>query len=415
MKWEKKALQEVADFSLGKMLDQKKNRGSLLPYLANVNVRWGSFDLQGLREMRFEPHEGERYGLRFGDIVMCEGGEPGRCAIWKDQLPNMMIQKALHRIRAHEFMDNRFLYYSFLLKGNTRGFDGLLTGSTIKHLPRQNLAKIEIDIPPIQIQRRVADILSTYDDLIDLNSRRIAVLEEMSRRLFDEWFIKLKFPGRTGSNHTAEFGTVPGNAVVVDLGAIMDFEGGSQPPKEEWSYEPQDGLVRMIQIRDYQSDSYISYVQDSNRLRKCTTKDVMIARYGASVARICWGLAGAYNVALVKVTPRVSHFREFLRIFLGSERFQQLLIGMSNRTAQAGFNKSMLKGINLVVPVDTNIVEKFEAIGSGFSDQILLLKNQSRLLRASLNILLPKLICGEIDLERIGHDVETDAKLIAAE
>jgi type I restriction enzyme S subunit len=96
MNWPTYKLGTVADFCLGKMLDQKKNRGELLPYLANINVRWGEFDLTDLREMRFEQHELERYGLRYGDIVMCEGGEPGRCAIWKEQRSAMMIQKALH-------------------------------------------------------------------------------------------------------------------------------------------------------------------------------------------------------------------------------------------------------------------------------------------------------------------------------
>lgn len=82
MKWERKCLEEVADFSLGKMLDQNKNKGVLRPYLANVNVRWGLFELENLRKMRFESHEVDRYGLKYGDIVMCEGGEPGRCAVW---------------------------------------------------------------------------------------------------------------------------------------------------------------------------------------------------------------------------------------------------------------------------------------------------------------------------------------------
>ena len=82
--WEKKTLTEIAEFRLGKMLDQKKNRGDLMPYLANLNVRWGEFDFSDLREMRFEPREIEQFGLKYGDIVMCEGGEPGRCAIWKD-------------------------------------------------------------------------------------------------------------------------------------------------------------------------------------------------------------------------------------------------------------------------------------------------------------------------------------------
>ena len=87
--WERKPLGAVADLCLGKMLDQNKNRGEPLPYLANVNVRWGEFELSDLRTMRFEPKEMDRYGLKFGDIVMCEGGEPGRCAIWKDQIPGI--------------------------------------------------------------------------------------------------------------------------------------------------------------------------------------------------------------------------------------------------------------------------------------------------------------------------------------
>lgn len=83
MNWSTRPLSEIADFTLGKMLDKAKNRGEPLPYLANVNVRWGEFDLDNLREMRFESHELERYSLKSGDIVMCEGGEPGRCALWK--------------------------------------------------------------------------------------------------------------------------------------------------------------------------------------------------------------------------------------------------------------------------------------------------------------------------------------------
>jgi type I restriction enzyme S subunit len=195
MRWATKLLGEIADFRLGKMLDEKKNKGEYLPYLANINVRWGSFELDNVREMRFEPHEIEHYGLIYGDIVMCEGGEPGRCAIWKDERPGMMIQKALHRIRPHDCLDNIFLYYSFLYKGKTDGFSPLFTGATIKHLPRQDLAKVEVPVPPLQTQRRIASILSAYDDLIENNNRRIALLEESMHLLYREWFVRLRFPG----------------------------------------------------------------------------------------------------------------------------------------------------------------------------------------------------------------------------
>ncbi len=139
MKWETVKLGDVTDSCLGKMLDQNKNKGTPQPYLANVNVRWGSFDLDDLSEMRFEEHEQERYGLRYGDLVVCEGGEPGRCAIWKDEIPNMKIQKALHRVRVHDDMDYRYLFYWFLLAGKNGALGQYFTGATIKHMPGDKL------------------------------------------------------------------------------------------------------------------------------------------------------------------------------------------------------------------------------------------------------------------------------------
>lgn len=195
VKWDQSPLSAVADLDLGKMLDQKKNRGEPMPYLANINVRWGEFVLEDLRTMRFETHELDRYGLKSGDIVMCEGGEPGRCAIWKEQIPGIMFQKALHRIRPHELLDSRFLYYSLFNIGNRKGFDQYFTGATIKHLPREKLAKINVDIPPLSIQHRIADILSAYDELIENSQRRIKILETMARALYREWFVHFHFPG----------------------------------------------------------------------------------------------------------------------------------------------------------------------------------------------------------------------------
>jgi len=126
---------------------------------------------------------------------MCEGGEPGRCAIWKDQAPGMMIQKALHRIRPKEFLDCHFLFYSFLRIGQLKGFDQYVTGATIKHLPSEKLAKVEIEIPPLPIQQGIAGILSAYDELIENNQRRIRILEDMAHSLYREWFVHFRYPG----------------------------------------------------------------------------------------------------------------------------------------------------------------------------------------------------------------------------
>ena len=126
MKWEKVRLGDVTDSCLGKMLDQEKNRGELQPYLANINVRWGTFDLEDLPQMRFEAGEQERYGLKYGDLVICEGGEPGRCAIWKEQLPDMKIQKAIHRVRVYEEIDYRYLFIGFCWLAKTENWNNIL-------------------------------------------------------------------------------------------------------------------------------------------------------------------------------------------------------------------------------------------------------------------------------------------------
>lgn len=195
MMWERVKLGDVSDSCLGKMLDQRKNKGTYKPYLANVNVRWGAFDLDNLQEMKFEDDEDERYGIKYGDLIICEGGEPGRCAIWKEQLPNMKIQKALHRLRVNEEMDYRYVYYWFLLAGKQGALKQYYTGATIMHMPGQKLKEVLIDKPPLDVQRKIGDYLEAFDDLIENNQKQIKLLEEAAQRLYKEWFVDLHFPG----------------------------------------------------------------------------------------------------------------------------------------------------------------------------------------------------------------------------
>lgn len=164
-------LGEITDSCLGKMLDAEKNKGEFQPYLANINVRWGEFDTKDLPLMRFEKSEQERYGIVKGDLIVCEGGEPGRCAIWDGSIQDMKIQKALHRVRAHENIDIRYIYYWMLLAGQQNLLKGYFTGSTIKHLPGDKLKEIVIDLPDLDQQCAVADVLSSIDNQIRTNQK----------------------------------------------------------------------------------------------------------------------------------------------------------------------------------------------------------------------------------------------------
>ena len=238
MSWEKVKLGEVTESCLGKMLDQKKNKGSYKPYLANVNVRWGFFDLDNLQEMRFEDDEDEKYGIKYGDLIICEGGEPGRCAIWKEQIPNMKIQKALHRVRVHDIMDFRFVYYWFLLAGKQGALKQYYTGATIMHMPGQKLKEVLIDKPPLIVQQRIGAYLETFDNLIENNQKQIKLLEEAAQRLYKEWFVDLRFPGYENCKIVDG---VPVEWKKKKLDEIADVIMG-QSPKSEFYNKEHKGL-----------------------------------------------------------------------------------------------------------------------------------------------------------------------------
>jgi len=192
--WKPAKLGDIAEMCLGKMLDKEKNRGELQPYLANLNVRWGGFDLSNLSTMRFEENESERYGLRSGDLVVCEGGEPGRCAIWRGEVPEMKIQKAIHRVRTNKNYSNEFVFYRFLLGGRSGELTKYFIGSTIKHLTGFYLKQVEFKFPPLVDQNRIAGVLAVLDAKIALNHLINAELEGMAKLLYDYWFVQFDFP-----------------------------------------------------------------------------------------------------------------------------------------------------------------------------------------------------------------------------
>jgi type I restriction enzyme S subunit len=155
-KWRVVQLGEIAEVKLGKMLDKAKHKtGRPLPYLRNVNVRWGTIETDDLLEMNFEEDELERFGLNANDVLVCEGGEPGRASVWNGRLPDMKFQKALHRVRFKVPFDPRVLVYLLELLAKTGGLERRFTGSTIKHFTRETFVQLPIPYPPITEQRRI--------------------------------------------------------------------------------------------------------------------------------------------------------------------------------------------------------------------------------------------------------------------
>jgi type I restriction enzyme S subunit len=396
MNWQTQKLEAVADFCLGKMLDQKKNRGEPLPYLANVNVRWGEFDLAELREMRFEQHELDRYGLKYGDIVMCEGGEPGRCAIWKEQCSSMMIQKALHRIRPHDCLRPEFLYYFFLYKGRTGHMASLFTGSTIKHLPREKLALVEVPVPPHSTQDQIASVLSAYDDLIENNRRRIQLLEQAARLLYKEWFVHFRFPGH---EHTRIIDGVPEGWEKTTIGESASFISRGITPKYD---DDAPGIVinqKCIRNRMVNLDFARRQSKQVPPGKLVQFGDVLINSTGAGtlgrVAQLLFEIDECTvdsHVTIVRPKEGVPVYYFGLHL-TGLESYVATLgRGATNQTE---LSKDDIAALEIVIP-SSSPAQIFESIVAPTFSQIRILSEQIEKLIKARDILLPKLMNGEV-------------------
>lgn len=183
--WRVMPLGEVAETALGKMLDRGRPRGvTQVPYLRNVNVQWGRVDTTDLLTMEISEDERERFGVRAGDLLVCEGGEIGRAAIWPGSDDYIAYQKALHRVRPGPDLYPRFLLHLLTHLTTTGALDGLATGSTIRHLPQQQLRRLPVVLPPVDEQQRIVEILEDHlsrldaaNDYLDAVARRLRSLE----------------------------------------------------------------------------------------------------------------------------------------------------------------------------------------------------------------------------------------------
>ena len=181
----------VADCCLGKMLDKTKNKGEPKPYLRNFNVRWFDFDLSDVQEMRFTADEYERYSVRRGDVVICEGGYPGRAAIWENDAP-IFIQKALHRVRFKEPILGRWFLYYLYSQEVSGALHQHFTGTGIQHFTGAALARLNLPLAPSTV---TATLIERFDKLAEEVARletiyrdKLASLDELKKSLLHRAF-----------------------------------------------------------------------------------------------------------------------------------------------------------------------------------------------------------------------------------
>ena len=165
-KWECKQFSDITTSRLGKMLDTKHQTGTCkYPYLANFNVQWFRFELGNLNEMDFNEKEREEFCLEDGDLLVCEGGEIGRCAVWHNQIKKCFFQKALHRVRCNQdIILPDYLSWWFKYNCENGGFTAIEGAkATISHLTGTKMKMLDVTVPPIELQEQFVDIIHQID------------------------------------------------------------------------------------------------------------------------------------------------------------------------------------------------------------------------------------------------------------
>ena len=179
--WDVRLFGDISNSQLGKMLSQKSKGGnSPKKYLRNANIRWRHFDLNDLLEMDFNPNELLKFKLEKGDLLVCEGGEIGRCAIWNEQINDCYYQKALHRVRPNlELVTSIYLQeylYSMSLKN---AFSETISEVTFSHLTSEKIKLLRVPVPPLELQKKFNDI---YD-------KTLLIKESKYQRQFESQYL----------------------------------------------------------------------------------------------------------------------------------------------------------------------------------------------------------------------------------
>lgn len=183
--WKWVHLNQIAESGLGKTLDKAKNTGDLCPYLCSINVYWEGISLDKIKEAKFTPEDKEKYRLHNGDLLICEGGDVGRSAIWNADI-EMYYQNALHRVRFYGDLSPYYFKHLIECYKGIGIIDKYSKGMTIKHLVQGSLYDMWLPLPPLAEQKRIVAKIEELLPLIDRYEKAWSRLEEFNKRFPDD-------------------------------------------------------------------------------------------------------------------------------------------------------------------------------------------------------------------------------------
>lgn len=351
--WKYESLGNYIKVRGGKAFKSKDFKEQGVPILRISNIKNNGIDLKNC--VYADPAKLQNYSnflLENGNIVIAmSGATTGKTGtIQEKNLPLLLNQRVgVFEIQDNTIINQRFLKYVIASTYFQKILEIDAIGGAQPNISPSQIESIHIYIPPINEQQKIASILSSVDETIEKTEDVIDNLNLLEKGLMQKLLM-------TGVSHTkykdTPIGTIPENWQYLIIDDVVKFEGGSQPPRDTFIFEPKEGYTRLIQIRDYKTDKYSTYVPSHLAKKFCDENDVMIGRYGPPIFQILRGLNGAYNVALIKAIPNEDLIlQDYMYYVLLQEKLFRLIERLSQRTSgQTGIDMEALKNFPLPLP-----------------------------------------------------------------
>ncbi len=336
--------------------------------------------------------------LLFGRRSLVEEGA-GRCALaWNIDEPTT-FESSIIRVRLDQKIANSvFYFYYFRSPAGRARIRSIVSGATVKGIRSSDLQQIEIDQPPLDVQSRIALQLSYFDDLIETNRRRIALLEESARLLYREWFVNLRFPG----HELAKFQDgLPEGWCLKKFGDTVDAIGGATPNTKRTDFW--DGDIVWLTPTDVTRNDCL-FLPDSTRkitevgYASCSTSllpsGTIFMTSRASIGYFALlDQPACTNQGFIAVVPKIENARNYFLFNLMS-RVEELE-GIATGATFKELSKKQFREMPVIVP-NQNVLDAFENITLPIIEQVTTLKKQLVLLIKARDELLPKLMSGMI-------------------
>lgn len=326
-----------------------------------------------------------------GDLILAREAPAGNVAIVRPGQTVCLGQRTVHLRPDKAQVDPQYLCY-FLLAPKQQGL--LLageTGATAKHVNMKDIRRLPLDgLPPIDIQKKTAELIAKYDDLIENNRRRIALLEKAARLLYEEWFVRFRFPGH---EHAKFINGLPVGWESKRLAEKAVAVMGQSPPSKFYN-EVGVGLPFHQGVKDYGDRFPVHRVYCSQLARLAEPGDILfsvrapVGRINISRDRIVIGRG------LAALRARDGH-QTMLFHQLRAHFYKEDMIGTG--AIYAAVTKSGLFGVKLPSPPEPLVVD-FEEIASVLDRQVEVLTSQNARLAESRDLLLPRLMSGEVEV-----------------